>query len=126
MKIKKVIQGEGFSQLNRVYGVGGVAPTIGTGHAMSDIKILVQPCLTPERAEKRQNGRRFKNEGEPMFTLTAQDRHGVMIKAVDLKGKEIKESNDIAHCLNANDQRKNHGTNQAYTMVGEVGGGYAR
>lgn len=34
--------------------------------------------LTPERAEKRQNGRRFKTEGEPMFTLTGQDRHGVM------------------------------------------------
>jgi len=38
------------------------------------------PVLTPDRAEKRQNGRRFKEDGDPMFTLTAQDRHGVMIK----------------------------------------------
>ena len=37
------------------------------------------PVLTPERAQKRQNGRRMKKNGEPMFTLTAQDRHGVMI-----------------------------------------------
>lgn len=37
------------------------------------------PVLTPERAQKRQNGRRMKENGEPMFTLTAQDRHGVMI-----------------------------------------------
>lgn len=35
------------------------------------------PVLTPDRAEKRQNGRRFKDDGEPMFTLTGQDRHGV-------------------------------------------------
>lgn len=27
--------------------------------------------------EKRQNGRRFKENGEPSFTLTAQDKHGV-------------------------------------------------
>ena len=38
------------------------------------------PCLTPDRVEKRQNGRRFEEDGEPMFTLTAQDRHGVLIK----------------------------------------------
>ncbi|UYY05835.1 DNA cytosine methyltransferase (plasmid) [Enterococcus faecalis] len=37
------------------------------------------PVLTPDRLEKRQNGRRFKDDGEEMFTLTAQDRHGIMI-----------------------------------------------
>jgi DNA (cytosine-5)-methyltransferase 1 len=37
------------------------------------------PVLTPDRTEKRQNGRRFKENGDPMFTLTGQDRHGVMI-----------------------------------------------
>ena len=36
--------------------------------------------LTPDRIKKRQNGRRFKEPDEPMFTLTGQDRHGVMIK----------------------------------------------
>lgn len=41
------------------------------------------PVLTPDRAEKRQNGRRFKDNGEPMFTLTGQDRHGVMISTPD-------------------------------------------
>lgn len=40
------------------------------------------PVLTPDRINKRQNGRRFKENGEPSFTLTAQDRHGV---AIDLK-----------------------------------------
>lgn len=46
-------------------------------HENSDIAI---PILTPDRTEKRQNGRRFKEDGEPMFTLTGQDRHGVGIE----------------------------------------------
>lgn len=33
--------------------------------------------LTPDRNTVRQQGRRIKDEEEPMFTLTAQDRHGV-------------------------------------------------
>lgn len=39
----------------------------------------VRAVLTPGRAEKRQNGRRFKEPGEPGFTLTAQDVHGIML-----------------------------------------------
>ena len=44
--------------------------------------IMVVPVLTPEREEKRQNGRRMKEPGEPMFTLTAQNRHGVAISGL--------------------------------------------
>ena len=33
--------------------------------------------LTPERGTARQQGRRIKEPDEPMFTLTAQDKHGV-------------------------------------------------
>ena len=40
-------------------------------------QIKVKACLTPERINKRQNGRRFKENGEPMFTLTGQDIHGI-------------------------------------------------
>ncbi|MGJ6497237.1 DNA (cytosine-5-)-methyltransferase [Listeria monocytogenes] len=36
----------------------------------------VMPVLTPDRIIKRQNGRRFKCNGEEMFTLTAQDKQG--------------------------------------------------
>lgn len=39
----------------------------------------VRPVLTPDRLEKRQNGRRFKDNDEEAFTLTAQDRHGVAL-----------------------------------------------
>lgn len=48
-------------------------------HAGQDSGVAI-PVLTPDRAEKRQNGRRFKENGEPMFTLTGQDRHGVAIE----------------------------------------------
>ena len=40
------------------------------------------PVLTPDRLEKRQNGRRFKEDGDPMFTLNTQDRQGIMIPRV--------------------------------------------
>lgn len=39
----------------------------------------VQPVITPDRPEKRQNGRRFKEDDEESFTLTGQDRHGIAI-----------------------------------------------
>lgn len=42
--------------------------------------------LTPDRVEKRQNGRRFKEDGEPMFTLTRADIHGVGIKEATKQG----------------------------------------
>ena len=35
--------------------------------------------LTPDRKEKRQNGRRVKDVEEPSFTLTGQDLHGVAV-----------------------------------------------
>ena len=39
----------------------------------------VRPVLTPDRMEKRQDGRRFKEDGEEAHTVTSQDRHGVAI-----------------------------------------------
>ena len=39
--------------------------------------VIAIPVLTPDRPEKRQNGRRFKNNNKPSFTITAQDKHGI-------------------------------------------------
>ncbi len=50
-----------------------------TGSTAGGQQFIAIPVLTPDRAEKRQNGRRFKNNGEPSFTLTQQDQHGVMV-----------------------------------------------
>lgn len=46
--------------------------------AMNSGVLEVQPILIPDRVNKRQNGRRLKEQDEPMFTLTSQDRHGVI------------------------------------------------
>lgn len=59
-----------------VYDSKGLSPTLTTNKG-EGIKIVVKAVLTPDRLNKRQNGRRFKEVGEPMFTLTAQDKHGI-------------------------------------------------
>jgi len=64
----------------RVYDPIGLCPTLVSAQGSgSHTKIVVQPCLTPSRENKRQNGPRFRDNDEPMFTLTAQDQHGVLI-----------------------------------------------
>ena len=77
----------GSGMNGEVYQANGLAPTLTTNKGEGQ-KIAI-PVLTPDRAEKRQNGRRFKTDGEPMFTLTAQDRHGVVV------GNEIKKYGTI-------------------------------
>jgi DNA (cytosine-5)-methyltransferase 3A len=68
------------SQANRVYSVHGKAVTLcgeaGVGAAKMGQYLF--GCLTPDRENKRQVGQRFNN-GEKFYTLTAQDRHGVLI-----------------------------------------------
>ncbi|WP_341271456.1 DNA (cytosine-5-)-methyltransferase [Clostridium cellulovorans] len=54
--------------------------------AMNSAVLEAYPVLTPERVDKRQNGRRMKEYNEPMFTLTSQDRHGIAIKNATKKG----------------------------------------
>ena len=70
------IRPNGKSQGGIVYNHNGLSPTECARQYKDSIKI-VQPILTPDRLKKRQNGRRMKDDGEPMFTLTAQDKHGV-------------------------------------------------
>ena len=54
------------------------------GGGTNTIEFEVRPVLTPDRAEKRQNGRRFKEDGEEMFTLTSQDIHGDAMNDIPL------------------------------------------
>ena len=92
----KVIGEVNSSQDGKVLGIDGIAKCHSAGHN-NNPKIAI-PVLTPDRAEKRQNGRRFKDNGEPMFTLTSQDRHGVAIDPLGVLrnvrteyGKEIRK-----------------------------------
>lgn len=79
------------------YSVDGVNPTLTTNKGEGN-KIAI-PVLTPDRAVKRQNGRRFKEDGEESFTLTAQDRHGVAIEVTGYNAT-----------LNTGGGRDGHGT----------------
>lgn len=74
----KIIGEISSSQDGKILSTDGIAKCHSAGHN-NNPKIAI-PVLTPDRAEKRQNGRRFKEDGEPMFTLTGQDRHGIAIE----------------------------------------------
>lgn len=68
-------------QQNRVFDANGLSPAIDRAAG----RWSVQPVITPDRLEKRQNGRRFKEDGEPAFTLNCQDQHGVMINNTQIR-----------------------------------------
>lgn len=57
--------------------------TISNWGGSSGVFYGCRAVVTPDREEKRQNGRRIKNCGEPSFTITAQDRHGVLFQDCD-------------------------------------------
>lgn len=63
----------------RVYDTSRIAPSLNCMEGGNREPSIVVPYLTPDRAKKRQNGRRFKENNDPMFTLTGQDRHGIVI-----------------------------------------------
>lgn len=81
-----------------VYDSNGLNPTLTTNKGEGN-KIAI-PVLTPDRVEKRQNGRRFKEDGEPMFTLTSQDRHGVAIDPLGvLRNVRTEYGKEVANTL---------------------------
>lgn len=74
--------------LHNIYGGFGegiqesdISPTLRTPKGGGHLPMIAIPVLTSDREEKRQNGRRFKEDGEPSFTLTKTDIHGVMMIA---------------------------------------------
>ncbi|HEM5132710.1 TPA: DNA cytosine methyltransferase [Streptococcus suis] len=87
-KINKVgnIRKMGRSQSGDVVSVDSLVPTLCSTTTQKDPLKVAIPVLTPDREEKRQNGRRFKTDGEPMFTLTAQDKHGVLVNDIKVVG----------------------------------------
>lgn len=69
------------SQANRVYYIHGKAVTLcgEAGGGAAKMGQYLFGCITPDRINKRQNGQRF-NEGNKFYTLTAQDKHGILIE----------------------------------------------
>lgn len=69
------------SQANRVYYINGKSVTLCGSSGGRDARtgFYLFGCITPDRVNKRQNGQRF-NEGRKFYTLTAQDKHGILIE----------------------------------------------
>lgn len=69
-----------------VFSKNSIAATLKAADGSGNIpKIVCKPCLTPDRVNKRQYGRGFKENEDPEFKLTSQDKHGVLIE----NGKSI-------------------------------------
>ena len=69
------------SQGNRVYYIHNKAVTLcgEAGGGAAKMGQYLFGCITPDRVEKRQNGQRF-NDGYKFYTLTAQDKHGILVE----------------------------------------------
>ena len=129
--------GTSHGSKSRVYDSNGLMATL-TATDYHEPKQVAIPVLTPNRLEKRQNGRRFKTNGEPMFTLTAQDQHGVLLQNKKLKIREattkgyaeagVGDSVNIAN-INSKTKRGRVGNQIANTLLaseqqGVVGSDY--
>ena len=75
--------------------------------------------LTPDREKVRQHGRRVKTPEEPMFALTAQDRHGVLLikeaTKCGFKPANIGDTVDISYAT-SNTRRGRVGRDVAHTL----------
>ena len=93
----KIMNKDYRHQHEAIHDASGCGSTL-MARDYKDAQRVAIPVLTPDRTEKRQNGRRFKDDGEPMFTLTSQDRHGVAVEPIGILrnvrteyGKEIRK-----------------------------------
>lgn len=83
------------SSEREIFPIGGIDEQTYTSNVKTSNELkIAMPVLTPDRLKKRQNGRRFKENGEPAFTVTTQDIHGVMIKEATKKGYAIATEGD--------------------------------
>ena len=70
------LQGQSVNTITRRYYGAQATGSYVVESKFNAQKIMI-PVLTPGRMNKRQNGRRFKENGEPSFAITRQDRHGI-------------------------------------------------
>ena len=93
------------SQANRVYYIHDKAVTLCGDAGGGDAKMgqYLFGCITPDRVEKRQNGQRF-SEGKKFYTLTAQDKHGILIegyirKLIPIECERLPPSEYLQHII---------------------------
>ena len=118
------------SQANRVYYIHDKAITL-TGEAGGGAAKMGQylfGCIRPDRIEKRQNGQRF-NDGKKFYTLTAQDKHGVLIegyirKLTPIECERLQTVPDNYSAIVSNSQRyKMLGNGWTVDVIAHIFGG---
>ena len=106
------------SQDNRIYYIHDKSVTLcgAAGGKGAKTGLYLFGCITPDRVEKRQNGQRF-SEGNKFYTLTAQDKHGVLIEGYIRKLTPIE-----CERLQTLPDNYTHGVsdNQRYKMLGNA------
>lgn len=118
------------SQANRVYYIHDKAITLtgeaGGGAAKMDQYLF--GCITPDRVEKRQNEQRF-NDGKKFYTLTAQDKRGVLIegyirKLTPIECERLQTVPDNYSAIVSNSQRyKMLGNGWTVDVIAHIFGG---
>jgi len=83
-------------------------------------KVWVMPCITPNRLKKRQNGRRFNPPFSKFYTLTTQDRHGILInggirKLTPLECERLQTLPDD-YTLGLSDAKRYHAIGNGWTV----------
>lgn len=118
------------SQANRVYYIHDKAITLcgASGGGAAKMGQDLFGCITPDRIEKRQNGQRF-NEGTKFYTLTAQDKHGVLIdgyirKLTPLECERLQTvPDDYTSCISDSQRYKCLGNGWTVDVIAHILGG---
>ena len=112
-------------QIDRIYGINGVAPTLHrkTG-GRQEIKIAMPVRQADGRGENA-HGRRIKNADEPSFTLQSSQRHGVMVDddiryLTPLESERLMgwEDNWTKYGMNEKDDVVEISDSQRYNLIG--------
>lgn len=75
----------GNPQVGHVYATDGISPTLNTMQGGGREPKIVIPVSSPDIVTKTQNGRRFKENGDPEFALTVRDRHGILTNGIKIR-----------------------------------------
>ena len=99
------INPSGRGMNGNVFSTNTISPTLTTNKG-EGIKVAI-PVLTCDRLKKSQNGRRFKENLDPMFTLTSSDRHGVCIYQKP-RGNNPGGCKDVCPTISSNSWQENN------------------
>lgn len=114
----------GNPQVGRVYSANGIAPTLSTMQGGGQEPKIAIPVSSPDIVDKKQNGRRFKENGDPEFALTVRDKHGVLTN-VNKQKIYVHEATKIGYDVDKLGDNINFAQPNSKTRRGRVGHGVA-